>query len=90
MGYVAGLQVQKTSPVTHNISGVAKACFQTLLATLYWQQNKSWLWWSSTFLVLFGTAAYSMVKSLDMKIVHEVKEATDSEKQQLVKNEGKE
>jgi len=90
MGYVAGLQVQKTSPVTHNISGVAKACFQTLLATLYWQQNKSWLWWSSTFLVLFGTAAYSMVKSLDMKNVHEVKEATDSEKQQLVKNEGKE
>lgn len=81
MGYVAGLQVQKTSPVTHTISGVAKACFQTLLATLYWHTIKSNLWWCSTFLVLAGTASYSIVKSLDMKQVHEV-QAKDEEKQQ--------
>lgn len=68
MGYVAGLQVKHTSPVTHNISGVAKACCQTVLAVLYWSQVKTALWWLSTLLVLVGTGSYSVVKSWEMKV----------------------
>lgn len=71
MGYVAGLQVKHTSPVTHNISGVAKACCQTVLAVLFWSQIKTALWWLSTALVLMGTGSYSVVKSLEMKRAHE-------------------
>ena len=33
IGYVTGLQIKATSPLTHNISGTAKAAAQTVLAT---------------------------------------------------------
>ncbi len=33
IGYVAGLQIQVTSPLTHNISGTVKAALQTVMAT---------------------------------------------------------
>jgi hypothetical protein len=33
IGYVTGLQIKVTSPLTHNISGTAKAAGQTVLAT---------------------------------------------------------
>jgi GDP-fucose transporter C1 len=33
IGYVTGLQVKTTSPLTHNISGTAKAAAQTVMAT---------------------------------------------------------
>lgn len=71
MGYVAGLQVKFTSPVTHNISGVSKACFQTILAVTWWSQSKTSLWWLSTGFVLFGTGSYGVVKSIEMKKRHE-------------------
>jgi len=67
MGYVVGLQIKVTSPLTHNISGVAKACFQTLIATLWYSTPKPFLWWVSTLAVLGGTSSYSVVKSLEMK-----------------------
>jgi len=67
MGYVVGLQIKVTSPLTHNISGVAKACFQTLIATLWYSTPKPFLWWVSTLAVLGGTSSYSIVKSLEMK-----------------------
>ena len=37
MSYVTGLQIQVASALTHNISGTAKAAFQTLLAVLWFQ-----------------------------------------------------
>ena len=36
MGYVVGLQVKVTTPVTHTVSGVAKACVQTVMAVWYY------------------------------------------------------
>ena len=33
IGYVTGLQIKVTSPLSHNISGTAKAAGQTVLAT---------------------------------------------------------
>lgn len=80
IGYVTGLQIKVTSPLTHNISGTAKACTQTVIAVVYFDTVKSVLWWFCNFLVLGGSALYTYVKHADMKkqVVTEQKE--DSEK----------
>lgn len=82
MGFVAGLQVKHTSPITHNISGVAKACCQTVIAVIFWHQIKTALWWCSTMLVLFGTAGYSVVKSIEMKRAHDMSQKVIVQQQQ--------
>lgn len=66
IGYVSGLQIKVTSPLTHNISGTAKACAQTILAITYFQEIKTSLWWSSNFMVLGGSAFYTYVRKQDM------------------------
>ena len=71
IGYVTGLQIQVTSPLTHNISGTAKAAAQTVLATVYFHEIKSSLWWMSNVVVLFGSGAYTQVKRSEMKQKHE-------------------
>ncbi|XP_075693138.1 GDP-fucose transporter 1 isoform X2 [Rhinoderma darwinii] len=67
IGYVTGLQIKFTSPLTHNISGTAKACAQTVLAVSYYQEGKSFLWWTSNAMVLGGSFFYTWVKGLEMK-----------------------
>ena len=47
--------LQVTSPLTHTISGTAKACAQTVLATLWYDEHKSPLWWVSNGVVLLGS-----------------------------------
>lgn len=69
IGYVTGLQIKYTSPLTHNVSGTAKACAQTVLAVCYYEQIKSLLWWASNMMVLVGSFAYTWVKGLEMKKV---------------------
>uniref|UniRef100_A0A8R1TV24 TPT domain-containing protein n=2 Tax=Onchocerca TaxID=6281 RepID=A0A8R1TV24_ONCVO len=66
MSYVTGWQIQVTSPLTHNISGTAKAAAQTIIAVVWWQEMKSLLWWISNAVVLGGSAAYTMVKRKEM------------------------
>ncbi|KAG7153611.1 GDP-fucose transporter 1-like isoform X2 [Homarus americanus] len=70
MGYVAGLQIQVTSPLTHNISGTAKACAQTVLATWWYAESKAVLWWLSNWVVLGGSLAYTYIKQLEMRATH--------------------
>ncbi|XP_066491757.1 GDP-fucose transporter 1 isoform X2 [Tiliqua scincoides] len=67
IGYVTGLQIKFTSPLTHNVSGTAKACAQTVLAVCYYEETKSFLWWTSNMMVLGGSFAYTWVKGLEMK-----------------------
>ncbi|KAJ8247807.1 hypothetical protein GJAV_G00250740 [Gymnothorax javanicus] len=67
IGYVTGLQIQFTSPLTHNVSGTAKACVQTVLAVVFSSSVKSFLWWTSNIMVLGGSFAYTWVKGLEMK-----------------------
>jgi GDP-fucose transporter C1 len=55
-----------TSPLTHNISGTAKAAAQTVLATQVNFEAKSFWWWVSNAVVLFGSAAYARVRQLEM------------------------
>ena len=67
IGFVTGLQIQVTSPLTHNISGTAKACAQTVIASVYYYEMKPVLWWVSNVVVLAGTLAYTHVKRQEMK-----------------------
>ncbi|XP_044292916.1 GDP-fucose transporter 1 [Varanus komodoensis] len=69
IGYVTGLQIKFTSPLTHNVSGTAKACAQTVIAVFYNEETKSFLWWTSNMMVLGGSFAYTWVKGLEMKQV---------------------
>ncbi|XP_063853965.1 GDP-fucose transporter 1-like [Scylla paramamosain] len=72
IGYVTGLQIQVTSPLTHNISGTAKACTQTVLAMWWYQEVKTVLWWCSNWVVLAGSLAYTRVKQQEMKRHHRI------------------
>ena len=55
-----------TSPLTHNISGTAKAAAQTVLATQVNAEIKTFWWWVSNAVVLLGSAAYARVRQLEM------------------------
>lgn len=68
IGYVTTFQIKVTSPLTHNISGTAKACAQTVIATYSYHEVKSFLWWISNWIVLFGSAAYTIVKQREMEV----------------------
>ena len=70
MGFVTSLQIQVTSPLTHNVSGTAKAYVQTLLGVMYYNEVKTMLWWISNCFVLIGAAAYSQVRGQEMKEKH--------------------
>lgn len=70
IAYVTMLQIQVTSPLTHNVSGTAKACTQTVLAVVWFSEAKSVLWWVSNGLVLLGSAAYTRVRQLEMLKLH--------------------
>lgn len=85
IGYVTGLQIQVTSPLTHNISGTAKAAAQTVIATGYYHDVKGFLWWLSNVVVLFGSAAYTHVKRMEMKKEYDdEKKALKSDDDELV------
>jgi len=61
-----GLQIKVTSPLTHNISGTAKAAAQTVLATYWYNEVKPGMWWFSNLLVLGGSVAYARVRQMEM------------------------
>lgn len=83
IGYVTGLQIKFTSPLTHNVSGTAKACVQTVIAVVYNSSSKSLLWWTSNMMVLGGSSAYTWVRSLEMK-KDSYKAPVDSAKEKLL------
>ncbi|XP_070558142.1 GDP-fucose transporter 1-like [Ptychodera flava] len=91
IGYVTGLQIQYTSPLTHNISGTAKACAQTIIAVVYYSEIKTALWWLSNGLVILGSGAYTHVKSMEMKQAHEANlKAMKAEDEENLINGGEE
>ncbi|CAH8587164.1 unnamed protein product [Heterobilharzia americana] len=67
IGYVSTLQIQVTSPLTHNVSGTAKAAAQTVLAVIVYHEIKSIPWWASNIVVLGGSAAYAVVRHSEGK-----------------------
>ncbi|KAL0839325.1 hypothetical protein ABMA28_016064 [Loxostege sticticalis] len=67
IGYVTSLQIQVTSPLTHNISGTAKACAQTVIATQWYNESKNILWWTSNLIVLASSGLYARFKQVEME-----------------------
>jgi hypothetical protein len=66
LGFVIGIvtvwQIQVTSPLTHNISGTAKASVQTVLAIFIWDNEVNFMGMLGVALILGGSFAYSVVK----------------------------
>lgn len=66
VGYATSLQIQHTSPLTHNISGTAKSCFQTILGVIYYNETKNLNWCLSNLLAIIGALFYSIVRNKEM------------------------
>jgi len=60
------LQIKYTSALTHNVSGTAKACVQSVLGVVIWHNVVSPQAAWGTFLSIFGCALYSYVRFLEM------------------------
>ncbi|XP_041973465.1 GDP-fucose transporter 1 isoform X2 [Aricia agestis] len=82
IGYVTSLQIKVTSPLTHNISGTAKACAQTVIATQWYNETKNTLWWTSNLIVLGSSALYARFKQIEMEV--ESRKPISEEKTSLV------
>ena len=66
IGIVTIAQISLTSPLTHNISGTAKASVQTLIAVQFLGDRMSLRSFIGTVCVLSGTFMYSLVRSHEM------------------------
>lgn len=66
IGIVTVMQIQHTSPLTHNISGTAKACVQTILAYLIWKNDSTLKGNIGVLLVIVGSGIYAYVRMLEM------------------------
>ena len=66
IGIVTTMQIKVTSPLTHNISGTAKACVQTALAFWIWQNPTTVENLLGIALVLLGSMAYTYVRNREM------------------------
>ena len=62
IGIVTVLQIKATSPLTHNISGTAKAAVQSLMAFYLWGNDPTVLGVLGIFTVLGGSLLYTFVK----------------------------
>ena len=76
IGIVTILQIKFTSPLTHNISGTAKACVQTILALYIWGNPTNAANMVGTGLVLLGSGAYTYVRSGEMDAARAAAKAT--------------
>ena len=67
LSFAISLQISYTTPLTANISGVAKNCIQTVLAVLIYTQSKTGTWWLGNAAVLGGSGAYTFFRMNEMK-----------------------
>ena len=62
IGLVTVMQVKATSPLTHNISGTAKAAVQSLMAFYIWGNEATFKGVAGILLVIFGSGLYTWVQ----------------------------
>lgn len=62
IGIAVVMQIKATTPLTHNVSGTAKACAQTMLAFLLWGNPMTGGALMGVFLVLGGSLLYAYVR----------------------------
>eukprot|EP00522_Entomoneis_paludosa_P016474 CAMPEP_0172449240 /NCGR_PEP_ID=MMETSP1065-20121228/7996_1 /TAXON_ID=265537 /ORGANISM="Amphiprora paludosa, Strain CCMP125" /LENGTH=199 /DNA_ID=CAMNT_0013200867 /DNA_START=105 /DNA_END=704 /DNA_ORIENTATION=+ len=67
IGIVTVLQIKATSPLTHNISGTAKAAVQSMLAFYIWKNPATFMGVMGIFTVLGGSLLYTLVKMNENK-----------------------
>lgn len=82
---VTMMQIKFTSPLTHNISGTAKACAQTVMAVGINDEVKTALWWIGNLCVIVGSALYTNVRHSEMKAAHVA--AEQQRQQQLLEQQ---
>ena len=66
ISYVTVMQLQAVGALSHNISGTAKAAFQSLLAFYIWGNQATFKGILGIFLVLLGSALYTCTKMKPM------------------------
>ena len=96
IGIVTILQIQLTSPLTHNIVGTVKACLQTFLA-VFKGETMTLQGLIGNLSVLFGSFLYSFVRNREMDAAKKRAKANDtdlekddvSEDRPLLKNANK-
>lgn len=64
IGLVTVMQVNATSPLTHNISGTAKAGVQSLMAFYIWGNEPTFKGVLGIFMVLVGSGAYTYLQRM--------------------------
>jgi GDP-fucose transporter C1 len=62
IGIVTVLQIKATSPLSHNISGTAKAAVQSMGAFYIWKNPATFMGILGMFVVLGGSLLYTVVK----------------------------
>lgn len=67
IGIVTVLQIKATSPLTHNISGTAKAAVQSMMAFYIWGNQATLFGVLGIFTVLGGSLLYTFVKMEENK-----------------------
>lgn len=67
IGIVTVLQIKATSPLSHNISGTAKAAVQSILALYIWGNEWTFTGILGIFTVLGGSLLYTLVKMNENK-----------------------
>lgn len=63
VGWTSNKVISLTSPVTHNVSINAKSLLQTILAVIFHEEKKTFLWWVGNLLVMLGIMLYATNKS---------------------------
>lgn len=84
IAWASALQIHYTSPVTHHVSNNAKSVVQTVIAVMYYQENKPWLWWVSCLLVITGAFCYAIVKMREEEENKRLAEAPSAEKEKNI------
>jgi len=67
IGIVTVMQIKATSPLSHNISGTAKAAVQSMMAFYIWKNPATVMGVSGMFVVLGGSLLYTVVKMREGK-----------------------
>nr|AKN21645.1 slc35c-1 [Schmidtea mediterranea] len=63
----SNMEINFTSPTTHQISNNAKSVLQTILAVLIFAELKPLFWWCSNLLVVTGAVGYTVIKYFESK-----------------------
>ena len=77
IGIVTVLQIKATSPLSHNISGTAKAAVQSAMAFYIWQNTPTFKGIMGIGLVLGGSLLYTFVKMSEGKAKTQASKATE-------------